>query len=578
MPLRAARPDIGGGGTPGRRGACTLARPRPARSTPVVAFGVNALVLMVRSVLRQRVGALVGLALLLAVGMGGSIAAFTAAWRTDHAYPDYLRRNEVNEVVVNPSVLTDRAVEVIRSTPGVARVVSDSMLTATVDMGAARTRSEIDSRATQVRASTDGRYVDVDRPVVHEGRMIRSSSEAFFSLEAAEDFGVEVGDEIPLSFWASSYSDAREHDPFETVEPIGTEMVTVVGIGAFADEVLVDGLYPRQRILVTAEVAAPYDCTPPHPAPGDERSLEQIGAELAPVDCAMSYRYFSLRVQGGDAGVARVVEDLMNRFDAENESMPEVLLAQDVGFTVIPAVTSVEQDRIQRSLEPTVTALALFGVGAASATLALAVLSLFRSARRSQTDADRWRQLGATRNLSVAALVLPAIAAVVAGLAGAVVLGWCGSGLGPVASARTVDPRTHLGLPLAVAATVTAASLLILIVAVLASSVVVARRVSVVSRPSRLTAAASRISRVPVALGVRAAVGSAGDLALVAGAIAAITAVVASVMFSTNLSTLVAQPDRFGWPYDAAAIVGFGYGGADRALIAETLDRPEVER
>ncbi|MEO5840732.1 MAG: hypothetical protein ABIQ73_16630 [Acidimicrobiales bacterium] len=197
---------------------------------------------------RQRLGALVGLALLLAVGLGGSIAAFTAAWRTDHAYPDYLDRNEVNELVVNPSVLTDRAIEVIVSTPGVVRVASDSMLTATVDAGAPRTRSQIDSRATQVRASTDGRYVDVDRPVVHAGRMIRSGAEAFVSLEAAHDFGVEVGDEIPLSFWMSSYSDAREHDSAETVEPIGTVAVTVVGIGAFADEVLVDGLYPRQRI------------------------------------------------------------------------------------------------------------------------------------------------------------------------------------------------------------------------------------------------------------------------------------------------------------------------------------------
>ena len=540
---------------------------------------MSALLLMARGVVRQRVGALVGLALLLAVGLGGSIAAFTAAWRTDHAYPEYLHRNEVNELVVNPSLLTDRAAEVIASTPGVIRVATDSMLTATADAGAPRTRSDIDSQATQVRASTNGRYVEVDRPVVHEGRMIHSGAEAFVSLEAAEDFGVEVGDEIPLSFWMSGYSDARQHDPAEIVEPIGTVAVKVVGIGAFADEVLVDGLYPRQRILVTAEVVAPYDCTPAHPAADDARSLDEIGPELAPEDCALSYRYFSLRVEGGDAGVARVVDDLIRRFDAENELLPEVLLAQDVSFTVIPAVTSVERDQIQRSLAPSVTALALFGVGAASATLALAVLATFRSARRSQTDATGWRQLGATRNVVVAALALPLIAAVLAGLAGAVVIGWCASGLGPVASARVVRPGTHLGLPGTVVAAVTAASLLILIAGVLASSVLASRRLSAVSsRPSRLTTAAARISRVPVALGVRAAVGSAGDLALVAGGIAAVTAVVASVMFSTNLSTLVAQPQRFGWPYDAAVVVGFGYGGADRAQIAETLDRPEVER
>ncbi|MEO5840733.1 MAG: FtsX-like permease family protein [Acidimicrobiales bacterium] len=240
----------------------------------------------------------------------------------------------------------------------------------------------------------------------------------------------------------------------------------------------------------------------------------------------------------------------MTRFDAENELLPEVLLAQDVSFTVIPA------------------------------TLALAVLATFRFARRSQTDADGWRHLGATRSVVVAALGLPVVIAVLAGLAGAVVVGWCASGIGPVASARTVQPENHLGLPASVVVAVTAASMLVLFAGVLASALIAARRTMTpgASRPSRIGTLASRISHVPMALGVRSAIGSTGDLALVAGAIAAVAAVVASVIFSTNLSTLVAQPDRFGWPYDAAVVVGFGYGGADRERVAEALDRPEVER
>lgn len=47
--------------------------------------------------------------------------------------------------------------------------------------------------------------------------------------------------------------------------------------------------------------------------------------------------------------------------------------------------------------------------------------------------------------------------------------------------------------------------------------------------------------------------------------------------FSSSLDTLVATPARYGWPYDAAVVIGFGYGGPQREAMAATLDRPEVE-
>jgi len=78
-------------------------------------------------------------------------------------------------------------------------------------------------------------------------------------------------------------------------------------------------------------------------------------------------------------------------------------------------------------------------------------------------------------------------------------------------------------------------------------------------------------------LGVRAAVGGAGDRALLTASVAAVSAVVATVVFSVSVGRLVSDPERFGWPYDVAATVNFGYGGTtDQAAIAATLDRPEV--
>ena len=68
--------------------------------------------MLVRAGFRRRRGARAGLALLVAVGAGTSLASFCAAWKTDHAYPDYLRRADVGHVVVNPSLFTAHLIDV----------------------------------------------------------------------------------------------------------------------------------------------------------------------------------------------------------------------------------------------------------------------------------------------------------------------------------------------------------------------------------------------------------------------------------------------------------------------------------
>lgn len=100
------------------------------------------------------------------------------------------------------------------------------------------------------------------------------------------------------------------------------------------------------------------------------------------------------------------------------------------------------------------------------------------------------------------------------------------------------------------------------------------------ARTSTAAGAAARTGSVSFTLGVRAAVGGggrAGTGALVGACVAALAVVVATLVFSTNLSSLVGTPARYGWPYDVAVVVGFGYGGADEAAIAASLDRDEVE-
>jgi hypothetical protein len=133
---------------------------------------------LARDAARRRVGALAGLTLLVAIGLGVALTSFEIAARTDRAYDRYLRRANVAELVVNPSLSSDRAAEIIASTPGVESFATDDLMVATFDEGTPRTQSVVDSGTVQLRASTDGRYISQDRPVVHEGRMLRSGRSA----------------------------------------------------------------------------------------------------------------------------------------------------------------------------------------------------------------------------------------------------------------------------------------------------------------------------------------------------------------------------------------------------------------
>ena len=537
--------------------------------------------MLARAGWRRRRGSLLGLALVVAIGTGVALTALEAAARTENAYPSYLRRAQVGELVVNPSLTTDRVEGIIASTPGVESYVSDSMLTATPDDGAPRTQAEVDHDASQVRVSADGRYAEQDRPVVHHGRMIHDGAEAFVNVEMADALGLHVGDTLPLAFWGNSVNGSDV--PVDSLlEPFGRAEVRVVGIGVFSDEVLLDGLYPRHRALVTSEVGAAYDCTPVQPGADDQRSLDELVPVLIPPDCARSYRYYSLRVEGGDGGVGAVTSALADRFLEESGRLPAALQVNNIGFEVTPTVTSDERQRVQRSLAPAVRALQLFGVAAAISTLVLVLLGAVRFARREEHDVRIWRDLGGGRALRMAGVGVPLAGAALAGLAGSLLVGWLASGLGPVASARAIDPAGRMGLSASAVLLVVGGS-----VVVLAGGILVAAASASGSRSRESTPAApSRPSRVlalsanpSLTLGIRAATAAAGGRALVGASVAAVTAVLATVVFSTSLAGLVDRPERFGWPFDVAATINYGYGETtDQAAIEATLDRPEVER
>ena len=65
---------------------------------------------------------------------------------------------------------------------------------------------------------------------------------------------------------------------------------------------------------------------------------------------------------------------------------------------------------------------------------------------------------------------------------------------------------------------------------------------------------------------------------VLAGSVIAVAAVVAAVLFVTNLTTLVQDPVRYGWPWDVTALTNVGYGNTNPKAVAKTLDHnPDVK-
>ena len=535
-------------------------------------------------VLRRSRRSLLGLALVLAIGIGVALASLEAATRTESAYPSYLRRARVGHMVVNPGLNTDRAQQIVASTPGVKSYVSDSIVTATPDDGHPRTQDELDQNVTQVRVSRDGRYVAQDRPVIQEGRMLRAGAEAVVNAEMAKELSISVGDPLPLAFWSGFSRSPAEHGAVDAqgralVQPLGRAEPRVVGIAVFPDEVLVDGLYPRHRILVTGDVGGPFDCTFGDPGLHHSASLEELTASMVPAGCATAYRYFSLQVHGGDGAVGAISSSLADTFATENGRLPAAMQASGIGYQLIVSVTADERTRVQRSLAPAVTALRLFGLGAAASTLIVVLLGALRILRRHQDEARVWRDLGATRGLRVAGLVLPLASAVVAGLAGSLVLGFLASGLGPVASAGALEPGSRLGLSARMVMVVLGGSAVVLAAGLLLAAGTATSTRHRASRPASRSRVMALTTNAPFTLGIRSAADGGAARALLAASVAAVSAVLAVLVFSTSLDALVSKPERFGWPYDVAATIDFGYGGTTNLdAISATLDRPEVQR
>jgi len=536
--------------------------------------------MLARTAFRRSWGGLIAIVLVLAIGLGAAVTAIEAADRTVSAYPDYLERNEVADLVVNTVLANERTQEILEGTPGVERVVSDSLLTA-----APAEDPEGSSDLLQFRVSQDGRYTEQDRPVVDEGRMVGSGMEVFLTRSAADELDAEVGDVVDVNFYGADPEDPTGAEPGPIVREVS---LAVVGIGTFADTVRPDDLFPRMYALVTPEAAGTADCLQIVPQPDDPRSFLELLLAAVPEECAMTYRYYSLEVAGGRDEAAAVAGELADRFRAENERLPQSLREVNAGYFLIPTFTADDARTIRSSLAPVVAALRVFGVAAGLAVLGAVAVLVVRQHRRRVGDLVVLRGLGLGTLSRVVSLVVAPAAAIAVGVTGAAVVAWSASTIGPVASARRVDPHPAHGLG-GWAVLALGVGLVLALGAVALASWRVTVRAGVEAGRARRTHWPLGAS-LPT-LGLRAALRGRDAVSAAAGAGVAIAAVVTTVVFAAAVGDVVDEPDRFGWTVDAAFLANYGYGplepAADEAggppqeetwsVIAADLDRPDVE-
>ncbi|MCU1427279.1 MAG: hypothetical protein JWL83_1279 [Actinomycetia bacterium] len=523
------------------------------------------------------------LAVVIALGLGVGMAALAAAYRTQHAYPDYVHRANVADLVINPSLLTADVDAVLRSLPYVRHVSSDSLFSFAIDDGHPRLISDLarSSDPSEGLGSIDGRYVNADRPIVTEGRVPTDRKEVFVTvgfrprLERGLGRRVHVGDHIPMSFWSPA-----ETDPAVTpanmlskrVKPIGREDLRISGFGRLPDEVLNDELFPRRRVVVSADVARRYDCLPKMPHTEDVAALT---AALFPRTCATQYRYYALDIAPGK--VAAVERAFHDRIGALNAALPKAAVERGAAYYPIVTTRADEQRRVEQAIRPTVVALTLFGSLAAIATLTVAALAAARLTRQAATTMGGLRALGMVRRERALGLAAPYAVVGVVGLAGAFVFAYVTSRFVSVAHVRVLDPGPAFSMPMFVAGLVLVTFAVLFVLAVAACAILAARGTDSQDRVRRRSPAVVRsIERagVPsVAEGVRNAFGArrGASAALIAGCWVAVAALVAATVFGAHLTALVDHSERYGWPWDIGVLTGFGYGGTDRARIDAAL-------
>jgi len=510
--------------------------------------------LALRALRLHRRGVL-GLAVVIALAGGLSLASVAAARRTASAFTRFLEASDVSDVsvglfpedggdtAVDFLAETDATLEAARHLPGVLRDSTHLGLTS-MYVGGPDGRAEPDTP--EPIGSLDGRYVETDRATIIEGRFADPAriDEVVVNTEAADTYGMSLGSrhELVTIAGGDEVVDVAAADVIDSTE------VRVVGIGRFPEEVLRDEYDSDGLLLGTPALTARY------------------------LEYGSPYRFHALHLAPG-TDISEVVSGY------------EKLSGEDYGLIV--RRTDEQRTGAQLALRPLVVALAVFGLIAAVATLGLGGLGAVRSTLVAGSDLTALRAIGASQAALGAAAAAPAIAGTVLGVVGAAVLAVVLSPVAPVGPVREVEPDRGVNVDAtAVLGGATVLLVVFVVIVGIASAVVIRRRGLVgghTERASRFGSILAGLRLSPAAtVGVRAGLGLGGVRtgapvrSTLASCALSVVAVVATLTFGASLDGLVDHPDRYGWSADRALVAGAGYLTIPPEAVAAVEDLPDV--
>jgi hypothetical protein len=506
-----------------------------------------------RSALRGSWRQALALALLAGLLGGVALGAVAGARRTATAYGRYLTSINASDAFVNvpgiiPGMSATQPVTLISSLPGVVAHAAYVGLS-----GLPIVHGQVDDNFldNSVDGSLDGEYFHQDRPTVLAGQLPPEGSTTTVMLTPgiAKRFGAGVDSTVGYRFQPVN----SEGQPTSPAFTRSYRVAAIVGVPpALTDESdISDG-----SVL----------------PPGATRQLLS----------AYYYAWIGLRLARGAAGVAELQRQL-SALSASLEKRYEQATGQkETGPIFSINRTDVIHRSVQQAIMPEAVALSVFGAIAALALLVLVGQGLTQMIGRSAPDIAVLRALGATRGQAAATAAVPGVISVVGGVALAVGVAVAISPLAPVGPVRRYDPDRGISVDRLVLGAGAAALFVIL----LGLLVLVALR-AVRTRPRGSGAGSSAVARAAAALGLpaTAVVGTRNALepgsgvravpvrSALLGSVAAVTAVVAAVVFNASLAGLTSHPARYGWNWDLVIQAESGYGsfnpGAMDKLLAD---------
>ncbi|MDX6392142.1 MAG: putative transport system permease protein [Streptosporangiaceae bacterium] len=469
-----------------------------------------------------------------------ALAALAGARRTESGYGRYLTSIRASDAFVNvpgllPGIPATRPVTLISQLPGISASAAYLGLDANPVV-----HGQVDDSflTNSLVGSYNGAYFRQDRMTVRAGRLPRldATREIALSPHIASLFGVGVGGRVTYQFYRQDPLTYRSH-PGRRVTFLVTGLVDIPPVLIDQSDQQDGGVLP----------------------PGATRQLLPY----------YEYAWVGVRLDGGTAGIPALRRHLATLASAVARQVLQTTHQKLPGLSFASSRSDVTRGQVQQAIRPQAVALSVFGGIAALALLVLVGQGLAQLLSRSAPDISAVRALGASRAQAALAMSLPGAIAILSGtilaVAGAIVL----SPLAPVGPVRRYDPAHGIqadGLVLGAGSVVLAAVLFAMLAglgwrAVRQSAGASGERPSLVAR-----AAASAGLPASAVVGSRNALepGSGPRAvpvrATLLGSIAAVTAVVAAVVFGTSLTGLVTHPARYGWGWQILIQAEGGYG------------------